>query len=94
MAEDTIRVRAIERGFFGDQLRQVGQEFVLRTYTVRDPKTKKPRVITAEQQFSAAWMERVDGTPKTPAPTSPIVDTIDEPGEPAGKPARRSRQVI
>lgn len=61
-----MKVRATMKGYYGDMLREPGDVFDLlpRNGKEIDPKTKKPKVITEEDQFSHEWMERMDG----PAP--------------------------
>lgn len=71
MAGATIKVRATRLGEYEYCRRREGDVFVLkpREITVVDPVTRMPliengkpktRVLTAEEQFSPRWMERVD----------------------------------
>jgi hypothetical protein len=80
----TLRVRATDKGYYGDARRRIGDVFDLvprkGPFTAPvldkdgepklDPRTQVPltkevtRILTAEEQFSAKWMEKVD--PHTP----------------------------
>jgi hypothetical protein len=58
-----MRVRATALGYYGHKRRREGQEFVLEPIKrLRKQKDGSMReiVISAEQQFSNKWMERLD----------------------------------
>lgn len=68
-----IRVRAMQMGEYEYARRREGDVFTLkpRMMTVVDPVTGKPmfedgavktRMLTAEEQFSPRWMERIEDT--------------------------------
>ena len=58
-----MKVRAIKLGYYGHERRQEGQEFTLEPIKRlrKDKKTgqMKEILISAEQQFSERWMERL-----------------------------------
>ena len=63
-----MKVRATQLGYYNHKRRPPGEVFILRPYkkTVEELdeatkfKTKKQVVVSAEEQFSFRWMERVD----------------------------------
>jgi hypothetical protein len=68
---ERIKVRATQMGEYEYARRRDGDVFTLkpREVTVVDPITRKPiiehgkpkmRILTAEEQFSSRWMERID----------------------------------
>lgn len=54
----SIKVRATKAGYIGMGTKKEGDVFELVDIQTKDAKGK-PKVITAEQQFSENWMERV-----------------------------------
>lgn len=57
-----MRVRATMTGYYGDMLRYPGNEFDLFPRVDVDRRGKRTDV-SAEDQFSHEWMERIDGKP-------------------------------
>ena len=58
----SIKVRAIEQGYFGDKIRKEGEEFT----------------IDNEKQFSEFWMEKVGGKKKAASKPEPEGDKEPE----------------
>lgn len=58
-----LRVRATKLGFYGGKRRYEGDVFELIDRPHRDNKT-----LTAEQQFSKSWMEKLDDDQPDPTP--------------------------
>jgi hypothetical protein len=80
-----MRVRAIQLGYYGHKRRREGQEFVLEPIKRlrKDVKTGEMREITisAEQQFSKRWMEKVDVPTPTVKPAKekkPVEASVEE----------------
>lgn len=71
-----ILVEATQTGYFGHKRIKEGQRFELSDLkvTMIDPKTKESteKVITAEQQFSTAWMEKVTKEDQKQAPKQKV----------------------
>lgn len=63
-----MKVRATALGYYKDKRRPPGEVFILKPYKRKfeeiDPQTKfkvkREEIITADQQFSERWMERVE----------------------------------
>lgn len=58
----SIKVEAIEDGFYGGRMRRKGQQFVLTDVVVKNKDGKidnKNTKIETEKQFSKRWMKRV-----------------------------------
>ena len=66
----SIKVRAIERGYFGDKIREEGDEFT----------------IDNEKQFSERWMEKAKkkATPKPGPEGDPDPETLSDLGKKDG----------
>lgn len=56
----SIKVRATKPGTHGLGVKKEGDVFILEDIHTKDEKGK-PKVHTADQQFSGKWMERVSG---------------------------------
>lgn len=76
-----MKVRALELGYYGDKRRREGDVFVLRPYKkyeqdehgrLKVDKDNRPvfKVIEAEKQFSARWMQKVEDSVPETAPRS------------------------
>jgi len=67
-----IRVKALRDGYIYDKMRygatggKAASEFELIPFTITDPRTGMVKQVTAEDQFSHEWMERIDGGPELP----------------------------
>jgi hypothetical protein len=77
-----VRVKDGCKGFYGTRLRvganenkPEGDVFELKakTHSTKKDEKGKPLVISAEQQFSDKWMERVE-VPKKPGPKPKAVE--------------------
>lgn len=91
MKDETIRVRAIGQydpmspgrpaGYYNSRRIYIGQEFDLTpkklVYDTSGRRLKEPKVLTAEEQFSANWMERV----KPGDPPSPVIVPLGREGQ-------------
>lgn len=54
-----MKVKAIKKGFYGNQLRSIGETFTLKTIDAKDGKGKTSKKLTTEAteaQFSDKWM--------------------------------------
>ena len=75
-------------GYYGHERRHEGAEFTLEPIKRlrKDVKTGRMReiTITAEQQFSERWMERLSPAPT--APKSPVKETVTTPEAEVEKP--------
>lgn len=87
-----MKVRALQLGYYNDVRRREGDIFVLRDKkklkrddrgrTVRDRDGKPEfKVISAEEQFSDRWMERVDQSVPATAPRSNRIFRKENVGE-------------
>ncbi len=85
-----MKVKATALGYYGDIRRKEGDEFVLVTRTVGDKDHR--RTLTAEQQFSATWMERLDGPAPTKQQAAPTPEPIQD--APPAHPRAMDRPVI
>ena len=56
-----MKVRAIAKGYYGHQIRQIGEVFELTAYKAPD-KDGKEETVSAEDQFAHEWMETADGS--------------------------------
>lgn len=56
-----MKVRATAKGYYGHQIRQIGEVFELTEYKVIGEKGKEEKV-SAEDQFAHEWMETADGS--------------------------------
>ena len=80
-----MKVRAIAMGYYGHKRRREGMEFTLEPIKrLRKQKdgSMKEITITADQQFSTRWMERVDkAEPAKPAKKekAPVAEVAPEP---------------
>ena len=81
-----MRVRAITKGYYGDQRKKPGEEFDLvpRKGFKRDSSgtKKKPIELSPEDQFSDTWMEKVEQVPFVPPEVS-VAPPKRRPGRPA-----------
>ena len=68
----SIKVRAKERGYFGDKIREEGDEFEIKN----------------EQAFSERWMEKVGGKKKAASKSEPEGDKDPETLGELGKKSR------
>jgi hypothetical protein len=73
-----VRVKQGQKGFIYDSMRREGDEFTLESF--KHPKKKdangEPLVVSAEDQFSDTWMEKVDKPRAKPGP-KPKADKED-----------------
>ncbi len=65
-----VRVKEGGQGFIYGLLRKEGQEFTLKPVEHSTQKDKKgdPLIVTAEDQFSDNWMEKVGGSSESKVP--------------------------
>lgn len=66
-----MKVKAIKKGFDGETLRQVGDEFFFENFTVNEDGTNN----------LGSWMELLEALPKPKkkqAKKKPVIETIDE----------------
>jgi hypothetical protein len=74
-----VRVKAGKKGFIYDSLRREGDEFTLKSF--KHPKKTdskdEPLVVSAEDQFSKEWMEKVDKPKAKPGP-KPKADAAED----------------
>lgn len=87
-----MKVRAKTLGYYGDMRRREGDIFDLVERTVGDKDHR--RTLTAEQQFSETWMERVGAPGKSGESTqSESPETHKETSKPS-KTTKRKSNVI
>lgn len=58
-----MKVKALKLGYYSHQRRRIDEEFILKPIKglMRDDKGRAtPKTFTPEEQFSKAWMERVE----------------------------------
>jgi hypothetical protein len=79
-----MKVRAIAKGYYGHQIRQIGEVFELTAYEAKNEKGEKEKV-SAEDQFSDQWMETADGSapPSVKRPGQNVsTDDREDPNKP------------